>query len=427
MLLRIGLAVAVVAVAAVVVGSAVAQPRETEKQETAAVAMQRPDFRVDVTDEMRRHSRIREVLYFVGFAYTLLVLVLVLATGLSKRMREVAARVVKQPFVIAMLYVALFTIVTTVLEFPLAYYSGFVVPHQFDLTTQSLGSWMGDLGKGLAMNILVTAPIAALAYLAIRKLRRWWLAIWIGAVPIGILLVALQPLVFDPMFNRFEPLQDQVLRTKLLDLASRAGIESGRVYQVNKSKQTSTMNAYVNGIGPTNRIVMWDTLLAKMTHDEVVSVMAHEMGHYVMRHIWKGMAFGLALAFPLLFLGQKVYERGIGRWGSRWGIEGPGDPAALPWLLIVVSVGSFFLSPVTSGYSRRIEHQADIFALEVTHQNEAFAHAFIKLAEDSKRDPDPPRFMEIWRYSHPAISRRIAFALDYRPWERGEPNRLWKE
>src|SRR5688500_19826367 len=132
-----------------------------------------------------------------------------------------------------------------------------------------------------------------------------------------LLLIVIAPIFLDPIFNRFEPLKDAALRDQLLMLASRAGIEGSRVFQVDKSKQTKTMNAYVTGIGPTKRIVMWDTILAKMNHDELLAVMGHEMGHYVMKHMWKGLAFGLAVSFFVLLIGQKFYERGLGRFGIR--------------------------------------------------------------------------------------------------------------
>jgi Zn-dependent protease with chaperone function len=172
---------------------------------------------------------------------------------------------------------------------------------------------------------------------------------------------------------------------------------------------------------------MWDTLLAKMTEEEVLAVMGHEMGHYVMLHMWKGLAFFLMLAFVVYYYGQGIHDRGIARWGQKWGITGPGDPASVPWLLLIVSVIGFLLSPVVAGFSRHLEHNADIFSLEMTHLNEPMARAFVKLAEDSKRDPNPHPFIEFWRYSHPAIAKRIEFSLSYKPWEKGEPNKLWKQ
>lgn len=412
---RVGLVLAAIAVATVVVVSVSAQPKPDGEKKSDD---QR--FEVQVTDEMRRHSRIGDTLYFVGTAWSFGVLALLLVTGLSRRMRDAAARVTKKPFLLAMLYIVLFTLATAVLEFPLTYYSDFVVPHQFDLTDQSFGSWIGDMLKGMAVAMVVGSLIGALALLAIRRIQRWWVVLWLASVPLIILLVVIQPIVLDPIFNKFEPLKDEVLRQKLVDLAARAGIEGGRVYQVNKSKQTKTMNAYVNGIGPTNRIVMWDTLLAKMNHDEVLGVMGHEMGHYVLNHIWKTLAFLLALSTVLFYFAQRLYEPGLQRWGSRWGVTERGDPASLPWLLLIASVISFLLSPVISSYSRAQEHSADVFSLELTHLNEPFATAFVKMAEDSKRDPSPHPFIKFWRYTHPPIAERIPFALQYKPWDKKE-------
>ena len=408
-LLRIGLALAAVTIAGVVIAQTAQAPAKSEPKADD----QR--FEVQVTDEMLRHTRLRNVLYFVGTGWSIAVLVLLLVTGVSKRMRDLAVQATKKPFVASMLYIALFILVTTLLELPLTYYSGFAVPHQFDLTNQTLGSWTTDLLKGLAVSLAIVVPVGALALTGIRAMKRWWLGLWAVSIPFIILMVVIQPVVLDPIFNKFEPLQDQVLRQKLLDLASKAGIERGRVYQVNKSKQTKTLNAYVNGIGPTNRIVMWDTLLNEMTHDEVLAVMGHEMGHYVMKHIWKGLAFSLALSFGVFFVVQRIHDRGLVRWGSRWGFTERGDPASVPWLLLVASVVTFLLSPVISGYSRTMEHSADIYGLELTHLNEPMATAFIKLAENSKTHPRPHPFIRFWRYTHPPLAERIPFALSYKP------------
>jgi STE24 endopeptidase len=415
---KIALVVAAVAVTVAVVAQ---QPQPTRR------GSQEEKIAVKVTPEMIRHSRIVETLYFVGTAYSIGVLVLLLLSGASRRMRDLAAALTKKKFLAAMIYIVFFVLATTILELPLTYYAGFVVPHQFDLTDQTLGGWLTDEVKGLIIGLVLSAVIGALALFGIRKFKRWWLVLWVGTIPIILLLVVVQPVILDPVFNKFEPLKNQHLKQQLLTLASRAGIEGGDVYQVDKSKQTKTMNAYVNGIGPTKRIVMWDTLLAKMTEEEVLVVMGHEMGHYVMLHMWKGLAFFLMLAFVVYYYGQGIHDRGIARWGRKWGITEPGDPASVPWLLLIVSVIGFLLSPIVAGFSRHLEHNADIFSLEMTHLNEPMARAFVKLAEDSKRDPNPHPFIEFWRYSHPAIAKRIEFSLSYKPWEKGEPNKLWKQ
>ena len=418
-LLKLAVAVAALALTAVVATQLTAQPQPEQPRN------EDQRFEVQVTDEMREHSRINDILYFAGTVYSGAVLLLLLAAGLSRRIRDASERITKRPFLSAMIAVPLLLIAIEILEFPMTWYGGFSVPHRFDLTDQTFGAFMIDLLKGLAVGIVVGSIVGALALLALRKVKRWWLALWLGSIPLILLLVVVQPVILDPIFNKFVPLQNAELRDKLLNLASRAGIEGGRVYQVDKSKQTKTMNAYVNGIGPTKRIVMWDTLLAKMTDDEVLGVMGHEMGHYVMKHMWKGLAFYLAVSLGILFLAQQLHDRGLRRWGTRWGIRGPGDPASLPWLFLVIGVISFILTPVLASYSRSMEHDADIFALELTRDNEALASAFVKLAEGSKQDPAPHPFIEFWRYTHPSIARRIAFSLTYKPWETGQPNQKW--
>ena len=414
-LVKVALAAALVAVTVAVIAQPKPEPKKEEEKKIA----------VKVTPEMIRHSRIVDTLYFVGTAYSIGVLALLLLSGASRKMRDLAARISRRWWLMTALYIIFFLLAVTLLELPLSYYAGFVVPHQFDLTDQTLGAWLGDEAKGLALGLLISVFAGTIALFVIRRLRRWWLLLWGLTIPFILLMVVIQPVILDPVFNKFEPLKNQRLKQELLTLASRAGIEGGNVYQVDKSKQTKTMNAYVNGIGPTKRIVMWDTLLAKMTDDEVLAVMGHEMGHYVMWHMWKGLAFFIALAFGVYWIGQRIHDRGIARWGAKWGITGPGDPASVPWLLLILSVISFLLSPIGSGFSRHLEHNADIFSLELTHLNEPMARAFVKLSEDSKSDPDPNAFIEFWRYSHPPIKKRIDFALSYKPWEKGEPNRLW--
>jgi len=403
-LLKVALGIAVLTVAVAVVAQTQPKPEERTGEDR---------FEVRITDEMIRHSRIRDVLYFVGTAWSAGMMLLLLFTPASRRMREQAERITKKPFLVAMITIGFFIVALAILDFPLAYYSGFHVPRQFDLSDQSFLSWMDDMLKGLAVNLAILMPLGALALLAMRRVKRWWLALWLGSIPVILTAIILQPIVLDPIFNKFEPLKDEMLKQKLLDLASRAGIEGGRVYEVNKSKQTKTMNAYVNGIGPTARIVMWDTLLAKLNHDEVLAVMGHEMGHYVLKHIWKGLAFSLAISLFVFFVGQKIIDRGV----PRFGFNSAGDPAALPWVLLVFGTIGFLLTPVGAAYSRYGEHQADKFSLELTHLNEPMATAFRKMAEDSKRDPSPHPLIEYWRYTHPPIAKRIPFALSYRPWE----------
>jgi len=403
--LLFALAAAAVVTAAVVV---VAQP-EREREETP----EEKRFEVRVTPEMLRHSRIDETIYFGGTLYGIATLLLLLATGWSARMRDFAQRVVRRRFVASMLYILFFAIAIAVLDFPLTFYADYIVPHQFDLSNQSFASWLLDQTKAFGVTVAILAPLGALALRAIARFRRWWLVLWLASIPLSAFFIVIAPVFLDPIFNKFTKLQDPVLEKALLDEASRAGIEGSSVFQADKSKQTKTMNAYVTGLGPTKRIVIWDTLLAKMTREEVLAVMAHEMGHYVLNHVWKGLAFSVVVSFIVLYTGQRVTERGVARWGAKWDVREPGDPAAVPWLLIVAAAIGFFLTPVTSAFSRHVDHEADVFGLQLTHFNEPMASALKKLAEDSKYNPEPNRFIELWHYSHPSTNERIRYALKY--------------
>ena len=413
--------VAVLAISAVAVLAGAAAPASPVP--TAAAAAPPPT--VTVTPEMRAHQRWVDTLYFAGTAYGFLVLLAVLGLGISRRLRDLAGRVTRRPFMAAMVFWALFTIVTTALSLPLDYVSGFLVPHRFGLSAQGLGGWLWDQAKATLLGIVIGAPLVAAVLAGIRRVRRWWLALWLGAVPVMVFLILIAPVVLDPVFNTFKPLPDPELKAELLDLAARAGISGGRVVEVDKSKQTNQMNAYVNGLGPTKRIVLWDTIIAKMDRDELRFVMAHEMGHYVLHHIWKMLAFAVAALFVVLWLAQRAVEWATGRWGRGWGFEVAHDPAAVPLLLLVLGVLAFLGTPAVNAVSRHYEHEADVFAVELTHLNDAGARAFVKFAEDSKVLPEPPAFVRFWRYSHPTLAERIRFCASYRPWLTGAPNHVW--
>ncbi|HEX8153510.1 MAG TPA: M48 family metallopeptidase [Thermoanaerobaculia bacterium] len=372
-------------------------------------------YEVRVTEETRQLARIRHAIYFGGSLYWAAAVLLILASGLSARLRDFATRSVRRPFAATMLYAALGVAVLTLLQFPLSFYAGYVVPHQFDLSSESFGSWLLDEAKSLGVLMVIGAIVGALVLLPLQRVKRWWLPMWLGSIPLTVLLVVIAPVFIDPLFNDFVPLRDQALKQRLLDMAERAGIEGGRVYQVDKSRQTKTLNAYVTGIGPTKRIVLWDTLIAAMTQDEIVTVMAHEMGHYVLHHLWLGLAFSLLVSLVIFRLSQPIYERAMRRWGERWRLGASGDMASLPLLLLIGSSIAFLLTPAIAAHSRMSERAADEFALRLTHLNEPMASAFVKLGENAKADPHPHPAIVFWRYTHPPIGERIEWALAWRP------------
>ena len=360
---------------------------------------------------MRRYSQTRYALYFVGTAYGLLALWGVLASGLSARLRRMTQPLRFSFFRLAGYY-ALLTLVLLAVHAPLTWYSGYYLEHAYGLSSQSFPAWAGDLAKGAAVDLATTVPILWVLFRLIgRSPRRWALWFWGALIPIIAFGIFAAPLVVDPLFNKFTPLPPGPLKTRIEALAAKAGIPNAPIYVEDKSKQTHSTNAYVTGIGSSARIVLWDTTLARMPEDQIVAVVGHEMGHYVLKHLYWGFALsvgGLLLGLPLA---QKFAEAMLSRFGPRWGVSGLTDYAAAPALLLTVALFSFLLAPVTNGASREIEHQADAYGLQVTGNRPAMARAFVSLSEQNLSDPDPPAFIKFWLFTHPPLRERIAFAL----------------
>ena len=400
---------------------------------TAALAAARRDYIAEVragfTPENRAYSGTRTVLAFFSPLYDLLIALVILFSGLSAALRNIAHGLGQRLYVRVLVFLALYTVVDFVLGFPLACYRGYALEHQYGLSTQSLGPWLVDQGKDAAVSVVVFGllPILWLAYRAILKWpRHWWLPVAAGTLPLIVAGTLLQPLVIDPLYNTFTPLRDQQLKERILDLAARAEIPGRNVFEVNKSAQTRKYNAYVSGFGPSQRIVLWDTMLQGMKEDEILFVMGHEMGHYKLGHIWKGIGVFSVLSFFFFFLVWRLAAWAVERFGTHWGFTDLGDVASIPLLAAIVGLLALVTQPTVNGFSRAIEHEADVFATEVTRDNDAGARSFLKLGSQNKSNPEPSRFVKLFLYTHPPLIERVRFVLGYRPWEVGKANRYFK-
>lgn len=377
------------------------------------------------------YSRTQYALYFSGVALVLLIYFLVWRAKIALAFRNWARRISPRHFVQCLVFVPLFFLSVRLLLFPFDYYADFVVEHRFGLMSQGFGSWMADWGKGLALFILVATLMVWIFYAVVRRSpRRWWFYFWAVTVPITLFLMFIEPFVVEPLFYKFTPLDttQPALVTRIETMLHRAGLQipRSRILEMNASSKTNTLNAYVSGLGASKRVVVWDTTLKKMTDDETLLVLGHETGHYVLHHILKEFVLIELVALAMIALGFVGVRWLIRRWGSRTGVEGEGDLASLPLMLLVLTALTFLSSPLVNGISRHYEHQADQFALEVTYgvvpnPNASEARAFQILGEQDLADPDPSPFIVFWLYSHPPLGRRIRFALDYKPWTQGKP------
>jgi Zn-dependent protease with chaperone function len=375
----------------------------------------------EASPKAMRYYRSGIVLWWLGTALSLAVPALLLFSGFAARLRDLARRLGRKWFFALAVFVALYIVIDWILGLPLSYYSGFVRQHAYGLSNQTFGKWIGDSLKGLGVGIVGSVLFVWIPYLLVEKSpRRWWLYTALALIPFLIVGMFVAPIWIDPLFNDFGPMQDKDLEAAILATAERAGIEGGRVYEVDKSVDTNAVNAYVTGFGGTQRIVLWDTIIAKLDRDELLFVMGHEMGHYAMRHVVWSIAFSSVFVLVALYLIYRTAGWCVTRWGDRFGFRELHDFASLPLALLLLGLYGFLLTPGALAFSRYLEHEADRFALELTRDNHAGATAFVKLQTENLSNPRPGPIYKLWRASHPPLGERIDFCNDYRPWERGQ-------
>jgi STE24 endopeptidase len=368
-----------------------------------------------------RYHRSGNLLWAVTTGLSLLIPALLLFTGASARLRHLAERLGRRWILMVALYALLFTLITALLTLPLAYYEGYLRQHAYGLSNQSFGRWLGEWLKGVAVGGMGLSLVLWIPYLLLRRSpKRWWLYAGLASIPIATLVLVITPIWVDPLFNDFGPMKDKALEARILSLARRAGIDGSRVYEVDKSVDTRTVNAYVTGLGSTKRIVLWDTILARLEPDQVLFVAAHEMGHFVLGHTLMFILGAAALITVSLYVVHRVADRLIARFSRRFGFDRLSDVASFPLLLLLGSIVSLALTPVLLALSRYQEHEADRFALELTRDNHAAATTFVRLQEENLSVPRPGPLYMLWRGSHPALGDRVDFANRYRPWETKE-------
>ncbi|MGA7615809.1 MAG: M48 family metallopeptidase [Thermoanaerobaculia bacterium] len=366
-------------------------------------------------------ERARSDAYFEGgewlqlwsFLYGAAVYLVLLMTGLSARLRDVATRITRRKTLQSVFYWLQFLLVTTILMFPLSIYSGYFREHQYGLSNQTFGAWGGDELKSLLVGAIFGSLLIAALYAVIRRSpRRWWL--W-GAVTVIAFITfgaAIGPVYIAPLFNKYTKLEDPRVRGPILQMARSNGIDAKDVWVVDASRQSKRISANVSGLFGTQRITLNDNLLRRATLPEIEAVMAHEMGHYVLNHVYKMLVFfGIVVlvAFAILKYGMEAILR---RKGDRWRIEGVADPAGLPLLALLLSAVMFVFTPVTNGIIRVQEIEADAFGLNLARQPDGFATISLKLGEYRKLAPGPVE--ETLFFDHPSGRNRILMAMRWK-------------
>ncbi|MBM7552060.1 M48 family metallopeptidase [Thalassobacillus pellis] len=361
----------------------------------------------------QEYSRFQSFLYLVSIPLEWLVYGGILVFGLSRMLKQFGERVSKKHFVQIPIYVLFLTILMWLCNFPIDYISR-RLSLAYGISTQSFSGWMRDELISFWLNVGISAVLITVLYFLMRKfVRRWWLFSWGLLVPFLIFMMFIQPVVIDPLYNDFSRLSNPDLEEKILSLAEQAGVPADRVYEVNMSEETNAMNAYVNGIGSNLRIVLWDTTLNKLEDKEVLFIMAHEIGHYVMDHLFYMLAGSIAASLIGLYLGYRLLHAAVRRWGKSWGVKEVSDIASLPALLLIFSLLSFAATPIELAISRQAEQDADEYAIEMTEDVDAAVGSFQELTVNSLSTVNPPALVKYLSYGHPTMMERIHMLENY--------------
>jgi STE24 endopeptidase len=373
--------------------------------------------------------QVRTTLYFVGSGWGILQIVLLLALGVPAWMRDVVESVTKSRWAQCFLFVFLFLLVITLLDVPLRVY-GHHLGLVYGLSVQRWGSWALDWAKSFAISWVVTGLLVMVLFWIIRRSPdRWWFWFWIPTMVAVLFGVYLSPILVDPLFNKFEPLQSAhpALVEQLERVVARSGVSlpPDRMFFMRASQKVTGLNAYVTGFGPSKRLVLWDTTITQSTPDELSGVFGHELGHYALHHIVFGVLFAAAALLVAFFVGQWMSQGLLRRYGARWRIRSREDWACLAVLMLVLNVLSFFSAPIENAFSRSIEHAADVYGQEAIHgivaePQTTTVQSFQRLGEAALEDPASHPFVEFWTFSHPSTSSRAAFAAAYNPWAEGQ-------
>ncbi len=365
-------------------------------------------------DQAIKYQKAKNIHFFLDQGYTIIFLILFLFLGLSAFLRRQIEKLTKKRFWLVFFYALIFIILAFIVGLPSSYY-GFQLEQKYQLSNQNFSQWFGEQLKGLLVLFIIGVIAIEGIYLALKKApRSWWIYVSIVFVFFTVILINLAPILIMPLFNVYTPLPQGEIRDKLIALSEKAGVRIENIYQMDMSKQTKKANAMFTGIGNTKRIVLGDNLVKEYTPDEIEVVIAHEMGHNILHHIWKliaFMSFISAIGFLIIHL---TMGRIIDRYRARLKIEGMADIASLPLFMLIFVVFSLITLPVSPTYSRYLERQADKFALDLTGKPDAFITAMDKLAYQNLSDPNPSPVIEFLLYDHPPSSKRIKFAETYK-------------
>lgn len=353
-----------------------------------------------------------------NMVYAIVIAWIFLSLGLSRWIKKQALKA-KRINVQNLIYIGCYLLFVFLLTLPINIYENFFREHQYDLSNLTFGKWFGEVMISLGLELVFGCLVIMLLYIAIRRLKQnWW--IWGGIIAMVFLIIVLfiGPVFISPLFNKYKPLPESKLKEEILSLARANGVPTSEVYQFDASKQTTKISANVSGFGSTTRISLNDNLLNTCTPAEIKSVMAHEMGHYVLNHIYKMLIFlGILIFLGFVFINW-AFKKIIHRWGNKWQINDISDISGLPLFIVLFSLYMFIITPINNSIIRVDEIEADIFGLNAAREPDGFASVAMKLS--TYRKIEPGYWEEILFYDHPSGKSRVLSAMKWKAENLGE-------
>jgi STE24 endopeptidase len=384
--------------------------------ETETKQSEQAELDVERQQQARKYARIRRKLMLVNLVIAAVSIAIVLGTGMDKWLRNQLHALSWQPVagwfpVQILIYFLILVLAYQLITSPLAYYSGFVLPHRFGLSTMTLRGWLADLFKGMALSLILEAFVIELIYalLALQP-ETWWLEVGLILLFFSVVMANLAPILIFPIFYKFTPLPEGELTQRLMALAQRAKTKVRGVFSMQLSSKTTAANAALMGLGNTRRIVVGDTMLDRYTPDEIEVVLAHELGHHMHRDIWKLIISQAVLTLGGLYIANLVLHWIVETQHAYLALT---DAATMPLLFLLTGVFSLIVMPIGNTYSRLIEYQADEYALQMTQNVAAFKSAMTRLANQNLAEVEPSPIFEFLFHDHPSIGKRLKHADEF--------------
>lgn len=358
----------------------------------------------------KKYSKTHQILSLTGSIIFYAVLIILVFTGLSKNILAIAHSYTSNDYIALLIFLGIIGISESIINFPLNFYSGYILEHKYDLSNQTLSKYFLEKLKGMILGLVIGIPLMFAFYYILSEFgSNWWLVLGIFMFIVSVIIGRLAPTLIMPLFYKFKPIENENIKNRILELCKKTGVKIQGIFTFDMSKNTKKANAAFTGMGKSRRIILGDTLMNNFTESEIETVFAHEVGHYTKRHILKMMAVSTIMTFLGLYITAKLYEASLGYFG----FTSVSDIAALPLLFLYLSLYGLITTPISNIQSRKYEWEADTFALLTTKDKGAFISAMEKLADQNLADKTPNKIIEYLFHSHPSLEKRIQFARDF--------------